>query len=35
MRFSKLCLFTSAAIFGLSVVAGPFPADAQSDVNIP
>ena len=30
MRFSKLYLFTSAVIFGLSVVAGPFPADAQS-----
>lgn len=30
MRFSKMCLFSSAALFGLSVIAGHGPADAQS-----
>lgn len=30
MRFSKMCLFTSAAIFGLATIGGPIPADAQS-----
>jgi predicted Zn-dependent protease len=30
MHFSKLYLFTSAAIFGLALIGGPIPADAQS-----